>query len=37
MLYASRDGGITIGDNTMVAVDCYIIDMNHGIRVGTPI
>lgn len=36
MLYASKDGGITIGDNTMIAADCYIIDTDHGIRAGTP-
>lgn len=34
VIYASADGGITIGDNTVIAAQCYIIDMDHGIACG---
>ena len=37
LLYASKDGGITIGDDTMIAADCYIIDMDHGLKAGVPV
>lgn len=37
MLYASKEGGITIGDKTVIAADCYIIDADHGIRAGVPV
>lgn len=32
IIYASRDGGIEIGDNTTIAAQSYIIDMDHGIK-----
>lgn len=32
MIYASRRGGVCIGDNTIIAANCYIIDMDHGIE-----
>lgn len=28
--------GITIGDNTMIAAQCYLIDCDHGTALGTP-
>ena len=31
IIYASNAGGVTIGSNTMIAAQCYIIDMDHGI------
>lgn len=31
ILYASKNGGIKIGKNTMIAAQCYVIDMDHGI------
>lgn len=36
VLYASdtTGGGITIGDNVMIAADVYIIDNDHGTKVG---
>lgn len=34
VIYASKDGGITIGDNTVIAAQCYIIDMDHGTAGG---
>lgn len=34
MIYASEDGGIEIGDDTIIAAQCYIIDMNHGMKKG---
>ena len=36
IIYASsRDGGgVTIGSNTMIAAQCYIIDVDHGIQKG---
>ncbi len=31
IIYASKDGGgVTIGKNTMIAANCYIIDADHG-------
>lgn len=35
MLFSSRNAGITIGDNTHIAAQGYIVDMNHGIVKGT--
>lgn len=34
IIYASKSGGggVTIGSNTMIAAQCYIIDTDHGIR-----
>jgi len=37
MLYASSRGGITIGDNTQIAAQGYIIDMDHGIVADIPV
>ena len=35
ILYASKaGGGITIGCNTVIAAQCYIIDMDHGTKSG---
>ena len=34
IIYASRNGGVSIGDNTVIAAQCYIIDMDHGIACG---
>ena len=34
VIYASKTGGVTIGNNAMIAADCYIIDMDHGIAAG---
>lgn len=34
ILYASKNGGITIGSNTMIATQCYIIDTDHGTKSG---
>lgn len=34
IIYASRDGGVTIGDDTMIAAQCYIIDSDHGMEQG---
>lgn len=31
IIYSSKFGGVRIGDNTMIAAQCYIIDSNHGI------
>ena len=30
IIYASKAGGVTIGSNTMIAAQCYIIDTDHG-------
>ena len=30
IIYASKDGGVKIGNDTMIAANCYIIDMDHG-------
>ena len=32
LIYASKDGGIKIGSNTMIAAQSYIIDCDHGIK-----
>lgn len=34
ILYASRNGGIRIGANTLIAAQSYIIDMDHGTSGG---
>ena len=31
IVYASKSGGVKIGDNSMIAAQCYIIDCDHGI------
>lgn len=30
IIYANKNGGVTIGNNTIIAAQCYIIDSNHG-------
>lgn len=37
VIYASKEGGVNIGDNAQIAAQCYIIDMDHGIAAGEPI
>lgn len=32
IIYASKSGGVTIGNNSMIAANCYLIDMDHGIE-----
>ena len=32
IIWASKNGGITIGDNTQIAAHTYIIDCDHGIK-----
>ncbi len=32
IIYASSNAGVTIGSNTSIAAQCYIIDMDHGIE-----
>lgn len=32
IIYSSKLGGITIGNNTQIAAQCYIIDCDHGIQ-----
>lgn len=32
IIYSSKKGGVHIGKNTQIAAQCYIIDMDHGIR-----
>lgn len=32
IIYASKNGGVTIGDNSLIAAQSYIIDMDHGIQ-----
>ena len=34
IIYASKSGGVHIGNNTMIAAQCYIIDTDHGISAG---
>lgn len=34
VLYASKNAGIRIGDYTQIAAHCYIIDTEHGIKLG---
>lgn len=31
MIYASKNGGVHIGNDSLIAANCYIIDMNHGL------
>ena len=31
IIYSSKDGGVTIGNDTLIAGQCYIIDTDHGI------
>ena len=31
IIFASKAGGVTIGRNSLIAAQCYIIDMDHGI------
>lgn len=33
-IFASKGAGVRIGENTLIAADCYIIDMNHGYEYG---
>ena len=37
IIYSRRDGGVFIGNGTLIAADCYIIDSNHGTEKGQPI
>ena len=38
IIYASKNGGgVKIGEGTMIAGQCYIIDTDHGIEAGVPI
>lgn len=37
IIYASKNGGVTIENNTMIAAQCYIIDCDHGIKAGETI
>ena len=37
ILYANKNGGIEIGDNTIIAAQTYIIDSNHGMNKNKPI
>lgn len=32
IIYSSKQGGVYIGNNSMIAAQCYIIDMDHGVR-----
>lgn len=34
IIYASKSGGVKIGNNTMIAAQSYIIDTDHGIKAG---
>lgn len=34
IIYASKDGGVKIGSNTMIAAQTYIIDCDHGVELG---
>lgn len=34
VIYASKQGGISIGNNTRIAAQCYIIDMDHGVSLS---
>lgn len=34
VIYANKNGGIFIGNNTIIAANSYIIDSNHGIKNG---
>ena len=37
IIFASKAGGVTIGNNTLIAAQNYIIDMDHGLCAGVPI
>lgn len=37
IIYASKDGGVKIGNNTVIAGQCYLIDCDHGIKADMPI
>ena len=37
VLYARKQGGIIIGDNTIIAAQCYLIDSNHSTVLGKQI
>lgn len=32
IIYSSKNGGVTVGNDTLIAAQCYIIDMDHGIE-----
>lgn len=32
IIFASREGGITIGNDVAIAAQCYIIDSDHGLK-----
>ncbi len=34
VIYASKAGGVTIGKNTLIAAQSYIIDTDHGTQAG---
>ena len=34
IIYSSKSGGVAIGNNSMIAAQCYIIDTDHGIKGG---
>lgn len=34
VIYSSKEGGVKIGDDTQIAAQCYIIDMDHGTAAG---
>ena len=34
MIYASKQGGVYIGNNTLIAAQSYIIDADHGMKAG---
>ena len=34
IIYASKSGGVKIGNNTMIAPQSYIIDTDHGVKAG---
>jgi acetyltransferase-like isoleucine patch superfamily enzyme len=34
IIYASQGGGVKIGNNTLIAAQCYIIDTDHGMKSG---
>lgn len=35
VIYASENAGVSISDNTSIAANCYLIDMNHGLAKDT--
>lgn len=37
VIYASKSGGVKIGNGTVIAAQCYIIDANHGFKGRVPI